>query len=228
MSNYAEIVALVEGETEKIFIEELLAPHLVQKNIYLKPILISKPGQKGGDVKFARVKNDMELHLKQRHDTYLTLFVDYYGIKKDWPGLNEAKKQSTPDRKAEVINNATKGEVKALFGAQNAQQRFIPYVSMHEFEALLFSLPRILALHLQVEQSKIDEILFTCRSPEQIDDSSQTAPSKQLEKLSPKFKKTTTGITVAKATGLLEIRQCCPIFNSWVTKMESVSEAPHS
>ena len=87
MSNYIEIVVLVEGKTEQIFIHDIVSPYLAGKGIYITPIIISKPGQKGGDVKFSRVKNDVGLHLKQRDDTFLTLFVDYYGIKRDWPGL---------------------------------------------------------------------------------------------------------------------------------------------
>ncbi|WP_420267095.1 DUF4276 family protein [Candidatus Magnetominusculus dajiuhuensis] len=93
MSDYAEIVALVEGTTEKIFVADMLAPYLFEKGVIMTPIVISKPGQKGGDVKFDRVKNDINLHLKQRRDTYLTLIVDFYGIKGDWPGLKEAKQR---------------------------------------------------------------------------------------------------------------------------------------
>ena len=93
MNESAEIVALVEGKTEGIFISKLLAPHLTRLNVYMTPIIISKPGEKGGDVRFGRVKNDIGLHLKQRTGTYLTLFVDYYGLKGDWPGLDEAKRR---------------------------------------------------------------------------------------------------------------------------------------
>lgn len=91
MSNSVEVVAIVEGKTEEIFIKQIIQPHLAAMGIYITPILVSKPGQKGGDVKFARVKNDIERHLKQRSDTYLTLLVDYYGIKPDWPGIQDAK-----------------------------------------------------------------------------------------------------------------------------------------
>jgi hypothetical protein len=101
MNNFAEIVAIVEGKTEQIFIQDIVSPYLAEKSIYITPIIISKPGQKGGDVKFSRAKNDIGLHLKQRSDTFLTLFVDYYGIQSDWPGLEKAKKQSLPSDKAE-------------------------------------------------------------------------------------------------------------------------------
>jgi len=222
MSDYTEVVILVEGLTEKIFISDILVPYLAEKDIFMTPIIISKPGQKGGDVKFARVKNDIELHLKQRPDTYLTLFVDYYGIKNDWPGLQEAKEQSTPKSKAEKINCATKDKVNELFQNWNSERRFIPYVSMHEFEALLFSEPQKLANKLNVSQSEIDKILSDCGEPENIDDSPVTAPSKRLEKLSDRFKKTSTGISIVKEIGLPRIRESCPIFTNWLMSVENL------
>jgi Domain of unknown function (DUF4276) len=220
MNNFAEIVAIVEGKTEQIFIQEIVSPYLAQKSIYITPIIISKPGQKGGDVKFSRAKNDIGLHLKQRSDTFLTLFVDYYGIKSDWPGLEESKKQPSSRRKAEIFNRATKDQVNKLFGDYNSDRRFIPYVAMHEFEAILFSEPKKLADQLRISQAKIDTILEECGEPEEIDDSPQSAPSKRLENLSSRFKKTSTGIAIAKAIGLVKIREHCPIFNKWLTEIE--------
>jgi hypothetical protein len=228
MSDYAQIVTLVEGKTEQIFIQDIVSPYLAGKGIYITPIIISKPGQKGGDVKFARVKNDIELHLKQRPDTYLTLFIDYYGLKKDWPGFEEAKNQSTPSGKAEKINTATKNQVNNLFGNNDAERRFIPYVAMYEFEAMLFSEPQELAAQLQVPQSRIDKILSDCGGePENIDDSPLTAPSRRIEALSPRFKKTSTGIAIAKAIGLEKIRSHCALFNNWLTNIESLEGRKH-
>ncbi len=227
MSNFAEITAIVEGKTEQIFIQDIVAPYLAGKGIYITPIIIAKPGQRGGDVKFARAKNDIELHLKQRSDTFLTLFVDYYGIKSDWPGLKEAKKESMPSGKAEKVNSATKEQVNNLFGKYNSDRRFIPYVAMHEFEAMLFSEPQELAKQLQVLQSDIDKILKECGEPENIDDSPHSAPSKRLEKLSSRFKKTSTGIAIAKAIGLVKIRKRCPIFNNWLKEIESIKGNNH-
>ncbi|MDA3896984.1 MAG: DUF4276 family protein [Desulfobacteraceae bacterium] len=227
MSDYAEIVVLVEGKTEQIFIQDIVSPYLAGRGVYIKPIIISKPGQKGGDVKFVRVKNDIELHLKQRPDTYLTLFVDFYGIMKDWPGLEEAKRQTTPSGKAETINTATKSQVNVLFGGNDSERRFIPYVAMHEFEAMLFSEPEELASQLGISVSQIDKILKDCGEPEQIDDSPQTAPSKRLEDLSRRFKKTSTGIAIAKATGLAKIRNQCPLFNKWLTDIENLEGLKH-
>ncbi|MCK4914441.1 MAG: DUF4276 family protein [Planctomycetes bacterium] len=222
MSNPVIITAIVEGLTEQIFIRDILASYLWQKEIFIKPIIVTKPGQKGGDVKFSRVKNDIEKHLKQRQDTYLTLFVDYYGIKQDWPGVSDAKNMNNPKEKAARINQATAQKVEDLWPRYNPSRRFIPYIAMHEFEALLFSNSTILAQKLKVRKSNVDLILDECGEPENIDDSPQTAPSKRLESLSPQFKKTTTGIAIAKEIGLPTIREKCPIFNEWLTKIEQL------
>ena len=109
-----------------------------------------------------------------------------------------------------------------LFRDWDSERRFIPYVSMHEFEALLFSEPQKLAEQLNVSKSKIDKILSDCGEPENIDDSPQTAPSRRLEDLSDRFKKTSTGIMIAKAIGLTKIRESCPIFTNWLRSVEDL------
>ena len=218
-----EIVAIVEGSTEQIFIRDIVTPFLSRKNIFLTPIILSKPGQKGGDVKFTRAKNDFERHLKQRKDTYLTLFVDYYGIKKGWPGRDitvDEKIALTNAQKAKKVNDATMEEVCQLYNEYRPDKRFIPFIAMYEFEALLFSDSQILADKLQVSKELIDNILSECHEPENINDSPASAPSKRLEAISDRFKKTTTGITIAKEIGLQKIREKCPIFNEWLTKLE--------
>ena len=220
MNNTATVVALVEGMTEKIFIQKIISPHLAQKNIFMTPILFSKPGEKGGDVKFDRAKNDIGLHLKQRVDTYLTTFFDFYGVGNDWPGYADAKRLRDPREKAACINQATQCKVGELFSEFHPGKRFIPFVAVHEFEALLFSDPRVLAEHLQIEKSRIDAIIAECGNPEAINDSILTAPSKRLATLCDRFKKTTTGIAVAHQIGLSKIREKCPVFADWLTSLE--------
>lgn len=198
MSKYIEVIAIVEGKTEQIFIERILAPYLGCKNIGMRATQVSKPGQKGGDVRFSRVKQDLGLHLKQRSDTFVTTFIDYYGTK-EWPGLDSVPPQALPAQIAETINEATKAQVAALFSDQHSARRFIPFITVHEFEALLFSDARILASQIGVSESMVEEVISECGSPEAINNNPQTAPSKRLDAWStPRgFLKTTTGITIA-------------------------------
>lgn len=224
MNNFINVVVIVEGQTEEIFIKNILGKYLARKNIYITPIKISKPGQKGGDVKFARALNDISLHLKQRTDTYVTLFVDYYGIKNDWPGLAEAKKRTNPADIADVINRATHSEVNSKLNSCRSDIRFIPNIAIHEFETLLFSDPEILASHLDIKQSEIEKILNKFGEPERINNSPQTAPSKRLEKLYERYKKTNTGINIARAIGLSKMREMCPLFDDWLTNLENLQD----
>jgi hypothetical protein len=220
--NNAEVMVLVEGQTEKNFIQSLLEPYFANQGIYLFPTLLSKPGQKGGNVCFSRAKIDIGNHLKQRANTYITLMVDYYGIGKDWPGFRESKRQATHYKKAEVMNRETAKQVQTLFPELNRGCRFIPYVSMHEIEALYFSDPVILAKEMNIDQTEIESILSECGEPEAINDNIETAPSKRLERLYSKFKKTTTGTDIAKAISIPQMRKCCRLFNEWVSKIENL------
>ena len=225
MSSYGAVVVLVEGPTEQRFIKNLLAPYMFDRGVFLTPIILDKPGEKGGDVKFARAQNDIEKHVKQRRDTWITLMVDYYGIKSDWPGYADSKQASLHTRKAQIMNEATASAVAELFPEYAPDKRFIPYVSMHETEALYFSNPAILAEKLEVSQKLIDDILAKSGEPEKINDDSQTAPSKRLEQLSARFKKTSTGLAIANAVGIERMREACPLFNEWVAKLEHLTTA---
>ena len=222
MNKSVEVVALVEGPTEKIFVEALLFPYLARAGVYMTSTILTKPGQNGGDVRFSRAQNDIERHLKQRKETWLTLLVDYYGMKRDWPGFQESKRKTRPASKARVMNEATRKQVNTLFGDHDSERRFIPYVSMFEFEALLFSDAKILAQKLNVRLKDVEKILRQCGEPEMINDKSQTAPSKRLETLSDRFKKTTTGINIAREIGIDKMRESCPIFDEWITELENL------
>ncbi|MCI4235907.1 DUF4276 family protein [Dickeya dianthicola] len=223
MNNYAEVVAIVEGKTEQVFIASVLTPYLAERNVYLSATQVSKPGQKGGDVRFDRTLADIGLHLKQRPNTYITTMVDYYGLK-SWPGLEQLPALATPAQIADALNRAAYDSVVARFAPQQAERRFIPFMVMHEFEALLFSNSEILACELGIRQADIDRVIAHSGGPEGINNSPHTAPSKRLDGWSAhgKFAKTTVGITLADRIGIPRIREQCPLFDRWLSQMEAL------
>lgn len=202
-------------------------PILLKKNIFMIPIIISTSGQKGGNVRFAHAINDIMLHMKQRDDTYVTLFVDYYGIKGDWPGLESAKTQKIPVKIAKIINDDTRKAVYSQLHDYGSSRRFVPNIAVHEFEALLFSDAKEIACQLGIKEKLVEAILKECGEPETINNSSMTAPYKRLEKLYDRYKKTITGITIAKAIGIIKMREKCPVFNNWLNIFEKKLEAAH-
>ena len=223
MSRYAEVVVLTEGRTEQSFIKQLLAPYMGVRGVYLTPVQLDKPGQKGGDVRFVRAKNDIGRHLKQRSDTYVSLLVDYYGIGSDWPGLDIVQPGTPPSAIAAAICTATQVAIDAELADLRSEVRFVPHVAVHEFEALLFSEPATLARIIQVKPKRVDEIIEECGEPEAIDNSRHSAPSKRIEKLYQRFKKTSTGIAIAQEIGIEQMRLKCPVFDGWLERLESLA-----
>ena len=224
MSKWLELIVIVEGKTEKNFVEQILVPHFCQYQIQVRAVLATKKGQSGGDIKFIRILRDLKKYLKQREHTHLTLLVDYYGIDRNWPGLVASKDKTTPFEKAMVVNSEIMKEIKEQFGDYIALQRFTPYISMHEFEALLFSDTTILAETLKVKQTILDKVIQECGEPENINDNPDTTPAKRLAKFSSRFSKTTTGVALVQNIGLATIRKKCPVFNAWISTLESLNK----
>jgi len=227
MNNYMNVIVIVEGQSEQIFIEKILAPYLKRKNIRIHANVATKKGQNGGDIRFARLQRDIKIHLKQQSNTYVTTFIDYYGTR-EWPGLDEvsALHAPLPALIAKTINDATKKMVISLFPEQQPERRFIPFIAVHEFEALLFSDASILARKLNINESEITAVISQCGSPEAINNSPQTAPSKRLEGwLNKRFRKTTMGITIAEEIGIEKMRSKCPLFDNWLSIFEDIQRS---
>lgn len=219
----SDVYIIAEGHTEKRFVDMVLTPYCANFEVFLHCIIVKKPGQPGGDVKFGRTKKDIRAFLKQRSDTTVCSFVDFYGIK-EWPDMEIARAKSEPSDIAAVLNNAAVREMKAFCGeVQMLEKRYIPFTAVHEFETLLFSDAKILADELGIEQGLVDAVLSECGAPERINNSPQTAPSKRLEKWcqdkKPPYKKTITGITIAQKIGIDKMRRACPLFNQWLEQL---------
>lgn len=223
MSDYIEVMVLVEGKTEEIFISNVLRPYLSTQNIHMYATQLSKPGQKGGDVRFLRAQKDIGMHLKQRMDTYVTTFIDYYGTT-EWPGLEAVRPGATPAEIARTINEATQTEIVNLFADRRADKRFIPYVAVHEFEALLFSDADVLSAKLNINKEQVEQVLAEYGEPEAVNNHPETAPSKRLDawSVNGKFPKTTTGIAITQQIGIPKIRAKCHIFDHWLATLESI------
>src|SRR3990172_5156958 len=136
---------ICEGQTEEMFVKELLAGQFQSKGVYLTPSLIGKPGHKGGNVRFDRLRIDVRNLLLHDKTAYCTTFVDFYGLPADFPGKTEALKFFSIEEKAQCVRMAMTKELEPFLNSTDGMRRFIPYVQMYEFESLLFSSPDSLA-----------------------------------------------------------------------------------
>jgi hypothetical protein len=112
------------------------------------------------------------------------------------------------------------------------QHRFIPYIQLHEFEALLFSNKQIFDDSFTEDEfndyAHLVEVFNTFDNPEDINNNKETAPSKRLQRIIKGYKsekenlKVFYGTLLAQAIGLNAIRAKCPRFNNWITLLENV------
>lgn len=217
------IYVICEGQTESAFTRDVLAPHLSEYGLQAIAKLIGKPGHRGGNVQFDRLRYDVEHYLKQDSAAYCTMLVDYYGLLPKFPGRGIAHLYQDSRNRYQAVTEALRSALRPYLG--DRLHRFIPYIQMHEFEGLLFSDSHILASSL--DQVGLENALLQIRrahdTPEDINDSHETAPSKRLQKLMRSYNKVLNGPAAASAIGLPTLRAACPLFHGWVTQLETLS-----
>jgi len=103
--------------------------------------------------------------------------------------------------------------------------RFVPFVVMHEFEGLLFSDCAAFSRGIGREDLEVSlrEIRSAFTTPEDINDSPVSAPSKRIESLVPGYQKPLLGLLAVLEIGLFRIRQECPHFDGWLKRLESLA-----
>ena len=220
---------ICEGQTEEEFVNNLFAEHLSAHNVYPIPIVIGESRHRGGNVKYERIRRYVRNSLYQESECFCTTFIDYYGLPTDFPGKSESKAKSLLSDIAETFSASFENALATDLG-ENSMRRFVPYVQMHEFEALLFSDPAKFAIGISRPDLRhdLESIRESFPSPEHINDSQNTAPSKRVIGLYPGYErqKKLLGILAALEIGLPTIRRECPLFDAWLTTLEDLPPLP--
>lgn len=215
---------ICEGQTEEMFVNEVLAAELQSRNIWMIPSMIGKPGHKGGNFKFDRLFTDLRARLLTDKAAYCTTFFDFYGLPEAFPGKEEALTKSFTAEKSACLLGSLTAQLEKLLGAE-ALRRFIPYVQMYEFEGLLFSHPEKLAsgINQRPLAKAFQNIRDSFATPEEINNSTATAPSKRIERLYSGYDKPLHGSLAAMEMGLNAIRQECVLFDTWLKSIEALA-----
>lgn len=220
-----EVIIVGEGQTEEVFIKEILGPALVKNDIVVHPRLIGTSRySKGGSLKAQRVLRFLRNTLRERQDTYVTTFFDLYALPSDFPGLSVAAIPPDPlDRTATVEADF---HTKVIQEAGCHPERFLPHIQPYEFESLLFSDTGRFA-ETEPEWTRFVGQLETARraaaSPEHINDGPDTHPSARLIRLlSPRYSKVRHGTAVSARIGVTRMRAECRHFGQWLTRLENL------
>ena len=224
----ARLYLFAEGYTEQTFAANILKPHLANISVYLGNIMLiahSRKGgitHRGGGYKYEPMKKDISRILAQEkgRDVFFTTMIDLYAIHNDFPGRDEAEKlRHLPHKRVEALEQS--------FADDIGDPRFIPYIQLHEYEAYLFADPTKFSFfykNREKEISKLKAISDGISSPELINDGEHSAPSKRIISMLPEYKgaKRVEGPQVAALIGLDVIRDKCPHFNAWLTRLEKL------
>ena len=217
--NNTRVNILVEGQTEESFVRDLLVPHLANFQVWLTPgIVETRRGFKGSAVSYEKIKRQVRLWCQKDSTARVTTLFDLYGLPNDFPGVAQWNAALSPQAQITALE--------ANLAADVGQANLIPYLQLHEYEALLFSdlsafsyadvPPRAIAGW----QSELAQF----SGPEEVNNSPATAPSKRLIARWPAYAKSKPhyGVLLASKIGLPTIRARCPRFNDWIAQLEGL------
>jgi hypothetical protein len=217
-----------EGQTEQAFCRQVLQPHLFPDGDGLIQTLAV--GQKdnhhvyglGRRGCYDRLRKFILNTIKSRSkpNVHFTTFLDLYAIPSDFPCINDHVRNATdPTPFVQSLEIA--------FAADINSPRFLPHVQLHEFETVLFADPGAFAIAFEncdEQILRLKSIADEFPSIEHINDGRTTAPSKRIIGIIPEYdgRKASAGPDIAEFIGLPAIRQKCPHFDAWLSRLETL------
>ena len=127
------IVFIVEGDTEILFVKKRIIPYLQEKCGYQismnaqKITTNKKKNCKGGNVGIEYLRNEIR-KIAASGDTFITTLLDFFRLPNDFPNYTTDKTKVT-----EIEQGLT-----ATMTDIVSHNRFLPYIQLHEVEALMF------------------------------------------------------------------------------------------
>jgi len=225
VSKYIRLNITTEGPTELRFVKDVLFKHFQPYNIFCdhRSVLTSKEYHKrGGITNYAKVKKDIQqwMSSENSNDRRFSTMFDYYALPTDFPGYRDAQKLSNPYDKVKYIEEE--------FAQDINDNRFIPYIQLHEFETLLFSDLDVLLLEYEDKRKEIATLKTVLaqspfnNNPELINEKKETSPSHRIIALIPEYQKVSSGSLFADLISIDVLRSKCSHFNEWLNRLEKL------
>lgn len=210
--------------------KRILAPHLGAFGVFADARCVMTGRDKrigrtyrGGLISYKKAKSDVLTWLKEdgHAECRFSTMFDLHALPDDFPGYSDAARETDPYRKIGLLENALLDDIN--------DHRFIPYIQLHEFEALIFADVKQLDWEYLDHDAPIRRLenvvnMTRDRNPELIDDGRETAPSKRIMHEIPEYDKSNAGILVAQKIGLTTMRNRCPHFHTWVESLERLAQ----
>lgn len=220
------IYVVTEGQSETNFVKNVLVPYFLCCDKLLIPttVLTKSDGQKGrmhkgGIPNYEKARSTIKkvLAYTKQPDVFVTTMFDFYALPSDTPGYKESENFTDCYKRLEYIETA-------MGRNENLEKNvFMPYIQLHEFEALLFSNLDVLAdEYFEYDIQSLRECLKKQKNPELINNGQETAPSKRILKCIPDYDKATLGVSVLEKIGVEELCRKCKHFSDWIEKIKNL------
>jgi Domain of unknown function (DUF4276) len=220
----------VEGQTEAGFASSVLIPHLTNFNVFLSaPRFTGSRKRRRGRIPgggllgtFGHTMSDIRNWLKEDRslDARFSMMVDLYSLPNDFPGYAAGMAKRNGREQAIVLEQA--------LAAAIGDNRFIPYLQVHEYEALVLVDPRRITSIYSVANREIEELCQECdhyATPEDINHGQHSHPKYRIRQRVEDYDENIAGPLLAEDIGLATLRQRCPHFGAWLTHLEQLDAA---
>jgi hypothetical protein len=209
------VIIIVEGDTELEFIRKTLIPYLNSKEIFSVDAFKIKHS-KGGVTKYSHLQTDI-LNVISETDAIVTTLIDYYGLPANFPSHEDSLTIINVHDRLSFLENSIANDIEIALG--RPVTNLIPYLQLHEFEALCFSSFKGIEDNFaenEADYKKIKALIDSVKSPEEINNGALTAPSKRLKNLIKGYNKVVYGNIIIETIGIEHILTQCPKFKVWV------------
>jgi len=203
------LFVVVEGGTELNFVQQVLKPHLKGA---LPDVFVGAVRHKERFTYTGLQKDIRRLLGRRGSQVVVTTMIDLYKAP-TVPGLRESETLPSVER-VQKIEDA--------FAKDIHDARFIPYLQLHEFEALVLCGLHLLEERYPGRQAEIRDlekrINRQFRSPEDVD--RLQPPSRRILQAIPEYAKIVDGIYVVETVGIHTLREKCRHFGEWLAALE--------
>jgi hypothetical protein len=215
-----KINILVEGQTEETFVRDVLNPYLIKRypSTYAHAIVIQTKRVlkgdtwRGGITKYRHFQAQAKRLIGDGGSVALTSMIDLFHLPDDFPNYAEA--QTLPLRKrVTALEEALSDDI--------GSEKFVPYISTHEFEALVLAQPEVLVDVIGADRRKVDKFTKTLanfKSPEHVN--GEVAPSKRIQTEFPAYSKVIHGPLSTERIGIDILTEKCKHFANWLRALE--------
>ncbi len=219
---------IVEGQTEETFVNTVLGPHLAEFSVWTSARCVETSRRRGtkyrGGIRtYAQAKRDIQSWIRndRNPNARFTTMFDLYRLPEDFPGNAGDLAHGDPYAHVEALETALANDI--------GDWRFVPYLQLHEFEALLLANPQTLITQFPEYEQAVGSLVAVVQqhlSPELVDGGSDTAPSKRIIANVPEYagRKASAGPILAERIGLRTLREKCPHFGEWLSKLERLAD----